>query len=222
MFDRDAAWPFALHQRGKALRWLAGAGPRLTPPRCGYLKSSSENPGLIAPPEAPSGLVFGQGLNFQQANKNILCYVSASMIRTALFHSFWRIACFLFLAMVCCGQVYQSVHLHHVHINDSVAFEVSSHPLPPSVSHASTHHHHEENTSHEDENEHKLKNKTDWNVARSKSATNLSFDAPAPPTPVYSLPPLDFANIRPSLQALHCKKEPNASFLPIRGPPPLA
>lgn len=170
----------------------------------------------------PIGLVFWQGLNFKQARKNVLCYESASMIRTALFHSIWRIACFLFLAMVCCGQVYQSVHFHHVHINDSVAFEVSSHPLTPSVSHASTHHHHEENSSHEDENEHKLKNKTDWNVARSKSATNLSFDAPALPTPVYSLPPLDFASIRPSLQALHCNKEPNATFLTIRGPPQLA
>ncbi len=143
------------------------------------------------------------------------------MFRTNFFHSLWRIACFLFLALICCGQAYQSVHLHHFHQNDSVAFEVSSHPIALEVTHTSTHHH-EENSSHEDDNEHKYTTKIGWNVARSKSLTNVTFDAPGLPLSTYSLPPVDFEKVRPFLQVLSCKKDRHISFPIIRGPPQLA
>jgi len=142
------------------------------------------------------------------------------MIRTNIFSSVWRIACILFLALVCCVQVYQPAHLHHFHIKDSVAFEVSYHPLTPDVAHTSAHHH-EENSSHEEDKEHKYNKNTDWNVARSKSLTNVTFDAPGLSLPAYSLPPVAFEKFRPFLQALSSKKERYVSFRIIRGPPQL-
>ncbi|MFO7984183.1 MAG: hypothetical protein R6V08_12110 [Desulfuromonadales bacterium] len=141
------------------------------------------------------------------------------MTRPTLFHSFWRFACLSFLTLVCCGHVYLSVHLHHFHVNNSVAFKVSFHHLAPEVAHTSAHHHHEEHSSHEDENEHKYEKKNDWRVSRSKSSTNLTFDPPDAPLPACSLPFADFDKFKPFFQALSLKKERYLSSSIIRGPP---
>ncbi len=143
------------------------------------------------------------------------------MIRTNYFHCLWRLACFLFLALVCSGQVYQSTHLHHFHDNDSVVFELSTHPLDLAVAHSSAHQHHEEESSPQGENEHDFKKKADWNVARSKSVVKLPFDAQTLCCPAYSTPSVDFVKSTPWLQPLACKTEQYASFLIIRGPPQL-
>lgn len=144
------------------------------------------------------------------------------MTRNNFFHSLWRIASFLFLALVCCGQIYQSAHLHHFHQNNSVAFQVSAPPLNLAVDHSSAHQHPEEQSSPQDEHEHKYKKKADWNVARSTSITRTSFDAQALCSPAYSVPPIDFVKSTPWLQLPSCKKAQYVPFLIIRGPPQLA
>ena len=144
------------------------------------------------------------------------------MSRTNFFHRQWHIASFLFLTLVCVGQVYQSAHLHHFHTNDSVAFAVSAHPLAPEPVHAQNHHHHEDDSSHEDENEHNYKKKTDWNVARSKSTTHLTYDLLGESVPAYTLGPVVFDKAYPVSQTQPCKKERYIAFLIIRGPPQLA
>ena len=138
---------------------------------------------------------------------------------TNFFHKLWHIACFLFLVLVCVGQVYQSGHLHHFHTNDSIAFAVSAHPLAPEPANAQNHHHQEDDSSHEDDNEHNYKKKTDWNVARSKASTNVTFDAPGLPLPVYSLSPVACEKSNPFLQSPSYNKERYVAFLIIRGPP---
>jgi len=141
------------------------------------------------------------------------------MKRVNFLHKLWCIACFMFLALVCGGQVYQSVHLHHFHTGDSVAFKVSAHPVSKAVEHTSTHHHHEESSSHEDENEHKYKKNTVWwNVARSKSTVNVAFDLIGQAA-TNSLPfiALDVATFFP--QKTSRPKERHVSFRVIRGPP---
>ena len=138
------------------------------------------------------------------------------------FHNLLRIFCYLLLALICCGQVYHSVHLHHFHPNDSVAFEINVHPSDLEVAHTSTHHHHGENSSHEGDTEHKYTKKTDWNVRRSNPLTKINFDVPCLPLFAYTLPPVDFDRLKAFSLALPCKQEPHASSLTIRGPPQLA
>jgi hypothetical protein len=143
------------------------------------------------------------------------------MIGTNFFHNLWRFACFIFLVLVCCGQVYQSDHLHHSHNNDSVVFEVSTHPLDIAVEHSSAHQHQEEKSSQQDGNEHNYKTKVDWNVARSKSVIKGPFEAQALFTPAYTPPFVDFGEAPSWHQAPSCKTEQYVSFLIIRGPPQL-
>lgn len=138
-----------------------------------------------------------------------------------IIHSLGRIACLSFLAFVCCGHVYLSAHLHHLHVNDSVAFEVSFHHLSPEVAHTSTHHH-EDQPSHRDEDEHKYKKKNDWRVSRSKSTANVTLDPPGLPLRSYSLLAEDLHKSRPFLRALFFEKERYNSITVIRGPPRLA
>jgi hypothetical protein len=143
------------------------------------------------------------------------------MMNINFFHSFWRIVSFLFLALVCCGQVYQSTHLHHSHDNDLVVFEVSTHPLDLAVEHSSAHHHHEEKPSPQGENKHDFKKKADWNVARSKSVIKVPFEAQALFTPAYIPPFVDFGESTSWHQPPSGKTEQYVSFLIIRGPPQL-
>jgi len=144
------------------------------------------------------------------------------MSRTNFFHRLWQLASFLFLTLVCVGQVYQSAHLHHFHTNDSVAFAVSAHPLVPEPDHDHNHQHHEDDSSHEDKNEHNYKKKTDWNVARSKSTTDINFDLLTEFVPAYTLGHIVFDKTYPITQTLSYKKKRYTAFLIIRGPPRLA
>lgn len=140
------------------------------------------------------------------------------MSRTNFSHRLWQLASFLFLTLVCVGQVYQSVHLHHFHTSDSVAFEVSAHPLSTANPHASTHHH-EENASHEDNGEHKHQ-KTAWRKApRSKSFVNVAFDSIGLPVYANDLPGIDLEETRPFLPTSSQPKECYIKFGVIRGPP---
>lgn len=133
-----------------------------------------------------------------------------------------RIAFIFFLALVCSGQVYQSVYLHHFHSSDSVAFEVSAHPLPTANAHTSTHHHHEDQSSHEEDSEHKTKKKAWWKAPRSKSFVNVAFDSIIQPVYAYDLPVIDIEGKRPLSLTTPKPKECYISFGTIRGPPPLA
>jgi len=144
------------------------------------------------------------------------------MSRINFLHKLWHIACFLFLTLVCVGQVYQSAHLHHFHTNDSVAFTVSAHPLVPEPDYGQNHQHHENDSSHEDKNEHNYKKKTDWNVARSKSTTDINFDLLTDFVPAYTLGHIFFDKTYPLTQTLSYKKKRYTAFLIIRGPPQLA
>lgn len=143
------------------------------------------------------------------------------MIRINFIHSLWRIVGFLFLALVCCGQGYQSAHLHHSHNNDSVAFEVSSLPLDLAAEQFTEHQHHEEKSTDEDEHEHKYTKKSDWNVARSISIAKVTFDSQALFSSAYTFPRVDFNESTLCPQPPFCKKEPYISFFTIRGPPHL-
>ena len=141
------------------------------------------------------------------------------MTRINFSHSLWHIACCLFLALVCCGQVYQSAHLHHFHANDSIVFEVSSHPLDVAAAHSSAHQHQEEKSSQQNDNEHNLKKNADWNVTRSKSVIKLPFDAQAFITLAYTPPYVAFSEAPLWYQPPSCKIGQHVSFLTIRGPP---
>ncbi len=154
-----------------------------------------------------------------EEKKFIFCYTPVHMTKAYLVHSFGRIASFLFLALVCCGQVYQSAHLHHIHGNDPISFEISSTPQDPAEGDASAHHHHAEQSS--NEHEHDYENKVDWNVARSKSITKVSFEAQALLSHVYTVPPVDFVKSTPCPQISSYKKDQYVPFLIIRGPPHL-
>lgn len=138
-------------------------------------------------------------------------------------HSLWRIACFLFLALVCCGQVYQASHLHHFHVNDSVEFSVSAHPFASVSAQEKTHHHHEDNPSHEDDREHTFKKNIDWNVHRSKTVAHITFDFEDGPALIsdYSLGSVVLDDTYPRVQTLSCQREDYTAYLIIRGPPQL-
>ncbi len=144
------------------------------------------------------------------------------MSRANFFHKLWQLASFLFLTLVCVGQGYQSAHLHHVHTNDSVTFAVSVHPLVPESDHDQNHQHHEDDSSHENKNEHNYKKKIDWNVARSKSTTDINFDLLTEVVPAYTLRHIVFDKTYPITQTLSYKKKRYTAFLIIRGPPQLA
>lgn len=134
-------------------------------------------------------------------------------------HKLWRIACFIFLALVCSGQVYQSTHLHHSHADDSIAFEVSAHLLSVDTDHTSTHHHHDDSSSHEDDVEHNKKKTAWWKAPRIKSFVSVDYDDTSHPVVVGSLPCIDFERTRPYLPTL---PKPNEGYIPygaIRGPP---
>ena len=140
-------------------------------------------------------------------------------MRINFLHKLWRIACFIFLAIVCSGQVYQSTHLHHFHTDDSIAFEVSAHLLAIDADHTSTHHHHDDSSSHEDDGEHN-NTKTAWRKApRVKSFVNIDFDDTSHPVAVGNLPTIDFERTRPSLPTLLKPNEVYISYGSIRGPP---
>lgn len=140
-------------------------------------------------------------------------------MRFNFLHKLWRIACFIFLALVCTGQVYQSVHFHHFHDDDSIAFEVSAHLLAIETDHTSSHHHHEEDSSHEDDGEHKHK-KTAWRKApRSKSFVNVVLDGIVQPVYAGDLPQIAFEITQPSLPTHSKPKEVYIPYGVIRGPP---
>lgn len=145
-----------------------------------------------------------------------------SGMKIDIIHKLLRIIFIIFLALVCGGQVYQSVHLHHFHTSDSVAFEVSAHPLSVANTHTSRHHHHEEESSHKDDGEHKHK-KTAWRKApRSKSFAHVTFDSISQPVYAKDLSDIDFEETRPFSPTSPQPKECYISFGAIRGPPLLA
>ena len=132
-------------------------------------------------------------------------------------HKLLRITFIIFLALVCGGQVYQSVHLHHFHTSDSVAFEINSHPL--AIDHPPVHQHHEDNSSHEEDSEHKHK-KTAWrNAPCSKSFINAAFDSIGQPVYANDLPGIGLEKTRPFPPTSHHPRECYIKFGVIRGPP---
>ena len=140
-------------------------------------------------------------------------------MRINFLHKLWRIACFIFLAFVCSGQIYQSTHLHHFHADDSIAFEVSAHLLAIDTDHSSTHHHHKDSSSHEDDGEHNNK-KTAWRKApRVKTFVNVDFNDTSHPVAVGNLPNIDFERTRTSLPTLPKPHEGYIFYGVIRGPP---
>ena len=145
------------------------------------------------------------------------------MKRINFFHSLWRTACLLFLALICSGQVYQAAHLHHYHVNDSVAFEISTHPFAPVSAQKKNHHHHEDDSSHEEDSEHNLSKRIDWNVSRSKTATHLTFDFGDGLALIsdYSLGTVVLDYAYPVSRSLSCQIENYTAYLIIRGPPQL-
>ena len=146
------------------------------------------------------------------------------MYRINFTHNLWRIASFLFLALVCSGQVYQAAHVHHYHINDAVAFEVSAHPFDTASPYEETHHHHDDNSSHEDDRDHNFRKKIDWRASRSKNTPHVSFDFGNGLALVseYSLGTVGFDKIRPVKRKLIRNSECYISYLVIRGPPQIA
>jgi hypothetical protein len=130
-----------------------------------------------------------------------------------------RISSFLFMALICCNQVYQFSHLHHLHHDDSLVFEVSYHPMDIAVEHSSAHHHNEEKSSHPNDSQHKYENQVDWNILRSQSANNFAFDVQALLFSAFFLPPVGFDKSTPFYQEPSHLKEHYASFPIIRGPP---
>lgn len=140
-------------------------------------------------------------------------------MRINFLHKMWRIACFIFLALVCSSQVYQSTHLHHFHADDSIAFEVSAHLVAIDTDHTPTHHHHDDSSSHEDDDEHNNKKTAWWKAPRIKSFVNVDFDHTSHPVFVDNLPSIIFEKTRPSLPTFPKPNEGYISYGVIRGPP---
>jgi hypothetical protein len=138
-------------------------------------------------------------------NRNIICL--------------HRISSFLFLALICFNQVYQFSHLHHFHKDDSLAFEVSYHPLDIEVEHSSAHHHNEEKSSHPNDSQHKYEKQVDWNITRSQSANNFAFDVQDLFFHTAYLPPVGFEESTSFYQEPSYQKEHYTSSSIIRGPP---
>ena len=135
-------------------------------------------------------------------------------------HKLWRMVFCIFMAIVCSGQVYQSVHLHHFHSDSTISFKVSAHPPYADIGHTSSHHHHEENTSHEDENEHNYKKLAVWrNVFRAKASVDVSFDFAGLPALTDLLPITAFEAPKFYPTTLPYPEECNLFYKGIRGPP---
>jgi hypothetical protein len=143
-------------------------------------------------------------------------------MRINFLHKMWRIACFIFLALVCSSQVYQSTHLHHFHADDSIAFEVSAHLVAIDTDHTSTHHHHDDSSSHEDDVEHNNKKTAWWKAPRLKSFVSIDFEDTSYPVVVSNLHSIVFEKTRPSLPSLPKPDEGYISYGAIRGPPLLS
>lgn len=144
-----------------------------------------------------------------------------TMNRIDFSHNLWCVASFLLLTLVCSGQVYQATHLHHSHVNDAVAFEISAHPLAASSAHEETHHHHDDNTSHEDDRDHNFRKKIDWRATRSENTPHISFNFgnALALASEYSLATVIFDKIHPVSRKLIRNSERYISSQAIRGPP---
>lgn len=137
-------------------------------------------------------------------------------------HRAGRLLFVLILTVVCCGHVYQSVHLHHFHNGDFIAFEVSSHPLFVAVDHNSTHHHHDDASSHESDEEHSFEKSSVWRqIARPKWTISTDFDFIGFTVNEY----VSFADLdepRFHTKSFSVPKEYDSSFGAIRGPPSIS
>lgn len=136
-------------------------------------------------------------------------------------HKLWCIASFLFLALICSGQVYQATHLHHYHVDDVVAFEVSAHSFAATSAHDETHHHHDDSPAHEDDREHNFKKKIDWRITRSKTVPHEAYDfEDFVPSEFDFFPQVVSSNKTLfSFVSLLSKRNIYSAFLIIRGPP---
>ena len=129
------------------------------------------------------------------------------------------ISAFLFLALMCSNQVFQFSHLHHFHEDDTLAFEVSYHPLGLTVEHSSAHQHGEERSSHPDDDRHNYENQADYNITRSQSAQTVVYNELSFLFSIVSLPPEGFKRAISFHQESSSTQEEYSSFSIIRGPP---
>lgn len=81
---------------------------------------------------------------------------------------------FCFLVVVYFSQVYPFYHLHHIHKDSFLDFEISSHPLEVEVDHSSDHHH-EEDASHTKDHQHAFDKYINWNIIRTQKPKTLTF-----------------------------------------------
>lgn len=130
-----------------------------------------------------------------------------------------QMSAFFFLALMCCNQVFHFSHLHHFHEDDTLAFEVSYHPLGLVVEHPSAHQHGEERSSHPDNNQHNYENQVDCNITRSQSTQNGTSDEQILLPSIVYLPPGGFEKAISFHQEPTSTKEQYASLSIIRGPP---
>jgi hypothetical protein len=130
-----------------------------------------------------------------------------------------HISIFLFLALMCCNQLFQFSHLHHFHEDDTLAFDVSYHPLDLVVEHSSAHQHGEERSSHPDDNRHNYENQADCNITRSQSAHTVACSEPSIFFSIVYLPPEGFEESISYHQEPSSTQEEYSSFSIIRGPP---
>ena len=77
-----------------------------------------------------------------------------------------RISYLLIIGLIL-NQVYEFLHLHHIHEAGSIVVETSYHPLNTAIKHSSDHNHAEEEKTQKDP--HKFKNHIDWSLRSSRS-----------------------------------------------------
>ena len=130
-----------------------------------------------------------------------------------------QMSAFLFLALMCCNQVFQFSHLHHFHEADTLAFEVSYHPLDLVVEHPSAHQHGEERSSHPDDKQHNYENQANCNVTRTQSAHTAVCKEQSPFFFFVYLPPEGIEKSLSFRQEPSSTQEEYSSFSIIRGPP---
>ncbi len=129
------------------------------------------------------------------------------------------LSAFLFLALMCCNQIFQFSHLHHFHEDDGVAFEVSYHPLGLVVEHSSAHQHGEESSPHPDDDRHNYENQADCNITRSQSTHTIVYNELSLFFSIVYLPPESFEKAISFHQEPSTTQEEYSSFSVIRGPP---
>jgi len=79
------------------------------------------------------------------------------------------------LVLIYFSQVYPSFHLHHIHEDGLLEFEISSHPITVEVEHSSDHHH-DGDRPHTNDHQHTYDKHINWHVIRQQTPTTITLD----------------------------------------------